>query len=173
MLPIQDGLTVDKNADFALGFFPTHRGDAYEVLCQQFLNVLKDQRFISHMGDTDAGMILLGPGLEVKEFGGSQTEALLQVGIYSVAWLQKICQLIMLGGEMPSSDNVPPIIGWTVVGHDWKAYLTSLQSDGSIVSVPTSILSLLYADVFCLDGRRSVYPSHGGNWKLRRNLQGH
>jgi hypothetical protein len=60
----------------------------------------------------------------VKQDDGGKKEALAQLSIWLSASLEK---MRMLGG-LSRSDSYPnatlqPIVGWTVIGHDWHSYI--------------------------------------------------
>lgn len=69
-------------------------------------------------------------GIEVKEAGGDY-EAMMQLAIWSAAGLEKVKRL----GRIQSND-LPPFIGWTSVGNEWKAHLSWMNSSGHLTMGP-------------------------------------
>lgn len=101
------------------------------------------------MTDTYTKHIPLVGGIEVKTSGGSSLEASVQLGIWSAAGLQKARllqrerQLMTAAGpsdrdarqSVPSQENEQlPFFGWTIVGHEWKLYITWKDVIGEVVS---------------------------------------
>jgi hypothetical protein len=61
--------------------------------------------------------------LEVKERGGDYNEAIMQLGIWCATGLERLRELWTLGRsdsgrDLEEEEELPPFLGWTVVGHD-------------------------------------------------------
>jgi hypothetical protein len=91
---------------------------------------------------------------EVKEAGGSYTEATVQLGTWAAAGLEKTARLANAARAVarpavtenedysdvnpnPAEYDVTrmmPLVGWTVVGHVWSLHISYKERDGSVVS---------------------------------------
>lgn len=101
---------------------------------------------LSPMTDAYTSGVALACAIELKEAGGKATEAGMQLAVYHAAILWKIQELINMRRRTPMSEEeveklVPSLLGWTVIGHRWSLYISSLLPDNSIVR-HTSSLSL-------------------------------
>jgi hypothetical protein len=89
------------------------------------------------MSDAYTSTIPLVCGIEVKESGGDYNEAVTQLGIWSAACLEKLKQLHRGSGgatdSLGSGESLLPIVGWTVVGHEWKLHICWKSMDGAVV----------------------------------------
>ncbi|KAK5215850.1 hypothetical protein LTR96_011324 [Exophiala xenobiotica] len=75
-----------KKADIALAFKP------YHDRVRQFLEDVRSKRpgmSLSQMSDAYTSSVVLGCGVEIKESGGDYNEAVVQLGIWCSAGLQK------------------------------------------------------------------------------------
>ncbi|CAD6447924.1 e2e0ae8e-1058-4f8a-8621-260e8aa01c0c [Sclerotinia trifoliorum] len=80
--------------------------------------------------------------LEVKACGGDSNEALLQFAIWCAAGLERLRGLWELNSERDLQEELPPFLGWTVVGHDWKFHISWKDSNGRVtVFGPCSFLN--------------------------------
>ena len=101
---------------------------------------------LSPMTDAYTSGVALACAIELKEAGGKATEAEMQLAVYHAAMLWKIQELINMRRRTPMNEEeveklVPSVVGWTVIGHKWSLYISSLLPDNSIVR-HTSSLSL-------------------------------
>jgi hypothetical protein len=117
-----------KKADLALAFSP--HNDITELGIRNFAQSYPGVS-LSQMQDAYTSTVPLVCGFEVKETGGNYNEAVMQLGIWSAAGLEKIRQL-KLGR---STAHLQPFIGWTVIGHEWKLHLAWKEQNGQVVCV--------------------------------------
>ena len=83
------------------------------------------------MSDAYTSSVVLGCGVEIKESGGDYNEAVLQLGIWCSAGLQK-------RGELSTIDISPsqkPLLGWTIIGHEWKLPFSWRDEAGNVVGL--------------------------------------
>lgn len=119
---------VQKKADYAFSF---HRNtpqisDLYDQL---YLEGLGDR--ISHTTDANTKRLALFSGIEVKQENGGKDEALAQLAIWLAAGLENVRRLGELGQEQQYLDEeLHPVIGWTVIGHDWYTYIAYRVNQG-------------------------------------------
>lgn len=59
----------------------------------------------------------------VKDTDGDREEARLQLTIWFAAQFEKFIQLSNYHGKGIDERQLPPVIGWTVVGHNWYLYI--------------------------------------------------
>jgi hypothetical protein len=86
---------------------------------------------LSQMSDAYTSTVVLGCGLEVKELGGDYNEAVMQLGIWCSAGLEKMWSLC--NGD--SSKTIKPLIGITAIGQEWIVHISwKLQPGGETVS---------------------------------------
>ncbi|KAH8689778.1 hypothetical protein GQ44DRAFT_833075 [Phaeosphaeriaceae sp. PMI808] len=129
------GLTVSKKADFVLAFC----GDNDDVrrIYENFKLHNKGVA-LSPMADAYTSGLALACAIELKEAGGKATEAEMQLAVYHAAMLWKMRELINMGRKRPMDEEeverlVPSVVGWTVIGHKWSLYISSLLPDNSII----------------------------------------
>ncbi|TKA47821.1 hypothetical protein B0A49_13251 [Cryomyces minteri] len=128
LLPTQiSGSPFAKKADFVFGFSPdqTDVKALYERWAIRHPGVS-----MSHMQDAYTSSLLLSYAIELKEPSGDQSEASIQLAVYHTALLQKMRDLAQISG---STEPVPALLGWTVVGHEWNPHITSMLEDGNII----------------------------------------
>jgi len=131
MLPTHiSGLPLAKKADFVFAYSPDN--EEVDILCSKF-SVAHPGISLSHMHDAYTRSILLSYAIELKEPSGDQSEASMQLAVFQSALLNKIQALALLGRQDDWA-QIPPLLGWTVMGHEWKPYISSILEDG-IVSV--------------------------------------
>jgi hypothetical protein len=83
------------------------------------------------MSDAYTSTVVLGCGMEVKESGGDYNEAVMQLGIWCSAGLEKMWSLC----KEDSGKTMKPLIGITAIGHEWIAHISwKLQLGGETVS---------------------------------------
>ncbi|CAI6336976.1 unnamed protein product [Periconia digitata] len=130
------GLAVSKKADFVLAFC----GDDNENISKVYENFRSDNKgaTLSPMTDAYTSGTALACAIELKEAGGKATEAEMQLAVYHAAMLWKIRELVNMRRERPMEEKeieslVPSVLGWTVIGHKWSLYISSLLPDNSIM----------------------------------------
>ncbi|KAH8727357.1 hypothetical protein GQ44DRAFT_770367 [Phaeosphaeriaceae sp. PMI808] len=130
------GLTVSKKADFMLAFCGDNDDDVRKI----YENFKSDNKGValSPMADAYTSGLALACAIELKEAGGKATEAEMQLAVYHAAMLWKMRELINMGRKMPMDEAeverlVPSVVGWTVIGHKWSLYISSLLPDNSIM----------------------------------------
>ena len=102
------------------------------------------------MTDAYTSGLVLACAIELKESGVKATEAEMQLAVYHAAMLWKMKELFNMGWEDPMNEEeverlIPSVVGWTVIGHKWSFYISSLLPDDSIVRY-TLLLKLLDLD---------------------------
>ncbi|GAB1194375.1 hypothetical protein APSETT444_003620 [Aspergillus pseudonomiae] len=80
---------------------------------------------LSQTMDSSMKRRLLFSGLEVKNENGGKDEALAQLATWIAAGMENTRKLWGQSSEeeRPYCD-LPPMVGWTVVGHDWHTWVT-------------------------------------------------
>ncbi|KAF2730189.1 hypothetical protein EJ04DRAFT_49161 [Polyplosphaeria fusca] len=133
------GLTVYKKADFVLAF----SGDDDDTVHQVYENFKSNNKgaTLSPMTEAYTSGLALACAIELKEAGGKATEAEMQLAVYHAAMLWKMKELINMRRKSPMNEEevermVPSVMGWTVIGHKWSLYISSLLPDNSIVGLP-------------------------------------
>ena len=84
--------------------------------------------------------------IEVKGSGGNRDEAIVQYGVWAAAGLAKVEELFN------RATLLQPLLGWTVVGHDWMLHMSWKLEDGEVVSSRTLIIlsmELINIQVVC------------------------
>jgi hypothetical protein len=126
LLPIlPNSSTFAKKADIAIGYSPHDPvvGDKLRRFAARHPGTT-----LSAMTDAYTSTVPLACAIEVKEAGGlprgSDT-----IGIWSAATLEKI--RLLRQGE--SQERLPPLVGWTVIGHEWKLHICWKNVDGTVV----------------------------------------
>ncbi|KAJ5201003.1 hypothetical protein N7449_005806 [Penicillium cf. viridicatum] len=71
----------------------------------------------NHMTHPHTGKRILGPGVEIKAADGNLVEAQVQLGV----WMTGL--LMWAFAQRKSVKDLPPLIGCTAVGEDWKFYI--------------------------------------------------
>lgn len=133
LLPKHTSQSFQKKADIALGFSPSHPDVAPAL--RSFTQSNPDVA-ISQMLDTFADEVPLACGIEVKRNGGDSCEASAQLGLWCAAGLERLRTLCLdLDTEGLHQEDLPPMVGWTVVGHEWKLCISWKDRDGSVVSI--------------------------------------
>jgi len=141
-LPKHISQSFAKKADLALAFSCDHPSVAAAIEPVQKAN---PDLCLSQMTDAYTSTVPLACCLEVKEGGGDYNEAILQLGIWCAAGLERLRGLRTLAESDSGSDleELPPFLGWTVVGHDWKFHISWKDEGGNVVSSPLALCSLV------------------------------
>lgn len=79
----------------------------------------------SQTTDSHTKRRLLFSGLEVKHENGGKDEALAQLATWIVAGMENTRKLWSQSSEeVHSYRDLPPMVGWTIVGLDWYTWVT-------------------------------------------------
>lgn len=149
LIPVSTTTSFAKKADLALAFSLSHP----EVLrTLEPIHTRYPELTLSQMEDAFTMRVPLVAGVEVKEPGGSYSDATVQLGVWCAAGLEKLSRLREEAherrtnealevdnppsgeGGVERDEELPPFVGWTVVGHDWKFHIAWKDSSGKVVS---------------------------------------
>jgi hypothetical protein len=138
-LPQHASQSFAKKADLALAFSSDHPTVATAI---EPVHKTNPDMALSQMTDAYTSTVPLVCCLEVKERGGDYNEAIIQLGIWCAAGLERLRGLWTLSrsdsgrdlGEDQEQEELPPFLGWTVVGHDWKFHISWKDAGGNVVS---------------------------------------
>ena len=89
------------------------------------------------MTDPYTETIPMACGIKVKGLGGNRDEAIVQYGIWAAVGLAKVKELV------DEATVLQPVLGWTVVGHDWILYMSWKLESEEVVSLRTSVILLI------------------------------
>lgn len=137
-LPKFDSTPSTKKADLAFAFTPDN--EEVDSLYQDFRTAYP-MLDLSHLTDAYTGRLLVNYALEVKVSDGHKDEACLQLAIFHAAVLQKLKSFLGLTTESVDLSQIPPMMGWTMVGQEWRCFITSFATDGSIVCQPPALFA--------------------------------
>jgi len=150
LLPTHTSISFAKKADLALAFSPSHP-EVFRTL--EPVHNQYPELSLSQMDDAYTMRVPLVAGVEVKERGGSYNEATVQLGVWCAAGLEKLRRLreerhekrlresgevdepLRREGEGEGGPELPPFLGWTVVGHEWKLHVVWKDGSGNVVSL--------------------------------------
>ncbi|KAE8409029.1 hypothetical protein BDV37DRAFT_237876, partial [Aspergillus pseudonomiae] len=123
LLPIMpNNHRVQKKCDYAFSFHIHTQQvlDIYDALVRAGAGGALSQTM-----DSSMKRWLLFSGLEVKNENGGKDEALAQLATWIAAGMENTRKLWGQSSEeeRPYCD-LPPMVGWTVVGHDWHTWVT-------------------------------------------------
>lgn len=141
-LPQHASQSFAKKADLALAFSSDHPTVATAI---EPVYKANPDMALSQMTDAYTSTVPLVCCLEVKERGGDYNEAITQLGIWCAAGLERLRGLWTIGRSDNGIDfeeeeeELPPFLGWTVVGHDWKFHISWKDADGKVVSSPSPL----------------------------------
>jgi len=119
---------VQKKADYTFSF---HRNSPQisDLYDQLYLKGLGDR--ISQTTDANTKRLALFSGIEVKQENGGKDEALAQLAIWLAAGLENVRRLGELSQRQQSlGEELHPVVGWTVIGHDWHTYIAYRVNQG-------------------------------------------
>lgn len=119
-----------QKTDFALAF-----SDGAEDVARTTEPVLKARPglALSQMTDAYTSTLPLVCGVEVKEQGGNYNEAIVQLAVWSAAGLARLNSLWKNGSQYRDRlGGLPPFLGWTVVGHEWRLRIAWKDADGKV-----------------------------------------
>ena len=114
---------LDKNIDYGLAFRPESSG--FASLYQQ--TSMRDNICLCQMNDLYTEKMVLMAGLEVKPARGAELEATVQLALWLAAGLSCRSQLLAAVGTNAKAMDTVPLLGWTVVGHEWKLYMAYMD----------------------------------------------
>lgn len=110
-------LPFARKADLVLAFSPYHPRVTSTL---ESIHRLLPRMSLSQMSDAYTSTVVLGCGLEVKGSGGDYDEAVMQLGVWCSAGLEKMCSL----WDAKSGKAMKPLIGITVIGHEWILHIS-------------------------------------------------
>lgn len=130
-----------RKADLALAFNPYHpdiKGPWDDVRMK-----LPDI-CLSHMSDAYTSTLISGGGIEAKEPGGDYNEAIMQLGVWSAAALEKLYSVT----EPTSTQDLRPE---TKIGHEWKFHISwKVLNRGETVSPsPIYMIEVDFVSAHC------------------------
>ncbi|KAK4983149.1 hypothetical protein LTR50_007388 [Elasticomyces elasticus] len=121
LLPlIPNKVRINRKVDYALAY-SCRKEDILSVYEKVSLGDLGYN--ISQTTDAFTKRVALFSGTGVKWSNGGNAEALAQLSIWPTAGLERTKLFGELNGEQFSVDQLQPMNGWTVVGHDWHSYI--------------------------------------------------
>ena len=144
LLPQHGSRSFAKNADIAFAFSSDHPTVAAAI---EPVRKANRNMALSQMTDAYTSTVPLVCGLAVKEQGGDYNQAVTQLGIWSAAGLERLRGLWTLsrgniGRGVGEEEELPPFLGWTVVGHDWKFHISWKDAAGNVVRSPSRLHAL-------------------------------
>jgi len=121
------GSNTGKKADFVLAFTDQDSDvkAAYRIFTAQH-----GHKSLSPMTDAYTSELAFACAFELKEPNGGHSEAETQLATLHTAILLKLEDLMHDGGVIT---EIPALVGWVVVGHNWFCYISTVCPDGSIV----------------------------------------
>ncbi|KAF9250355.1 hypothetical protein DTO006G1_6754 [Penicillium roqueforti] len=129
--------TYNRKIDLVVGL-PVN---AYEVQYEK-AGLHTTGKYFSHMTHPHTGKRVLGPGVEIKAADGNLVEAQVQIGV----WMTGL--LMWAFAQRKSVKDLPPLVGCTAVGEDWKFYIaTGVEESGVLKEVR------IWGPLSDLDGR--------------------
>ena len=137
LLPKHASQSFAKKADLAFAFSSDHPTVATTI---EPVHKANPDMALSQMTDAYTSTVPLVCCLEVKERGGDYNEAIIQLGIWCAAGLERLRGLWAISQSNTGRDleekeeELPPFLGWTVVGHDWKFHISWKDAGGNVVS---------------------------------------
>jgi len=134
-LPKHTFQSFARKADLALAFSSYHPTVATAL---EPVHKANPDMALSQMTDAYTSTVPLACCLEVKERGGDYNEAIIQLGIWCAAGLERLRGLWILGRsnigrDLEKEEELPPFLGWTVVGHDWKFHISWKDAGGNVI----------------------------------------
>lgn len=122
--------TYNRKIDLVVGL-PVN---AYEVQYEK-AGLHTTGKYFSHMTHPHTGKRVLGPGVEIKAADGNLVEAQVQIGV----WMTGL--LMWAFAQRKSVKDLPPLVGCTAVGEDWKFYIaTGVEESGVLKEVVGNML---------------------------------
>ncbi|KAE8372231.1 hypothetical protein BDV26DRAFT_105033 [Aspergillus bertholletiae] len=123
LLPIMPkNYRVQKKCDYAFYFHEDTQqvSDLYDALSSVGAGDVLSQTM-----DSNTKQRVLFSGLEVKQENGGKDEALAQLATWLAAGMENTRKLWNRSPKaLHSYRDLPPMVGWTVIGHDWHTWVT-------------------------------------------------
>ncbi|KAF4765731.1 hypothetical protein HAV15_003422 [Penicillium sp. str.  len=113
----------------------------------------------SHMTYPYTGKRVLGPGVEIKAADGNLVEAQVQIGVWMTGLLMWAFE------QRKTTQDLPPLVGCTAVGEDWKFYI-AIGVEGSGVLKEVRI----WGPLSDLDGRTTSVKHTTSLLKILRRV---
>ncbi|KAH8430643.1 uncharacterized protein LDX57_008306 [Aspergillus melleus] len=110
---------IRKTADYAFSF---HHSVSQTSELYRILSLTEVGDKLSQSTDPDTKRLILFSGLVANDENGEKDEALAQLALWLAAGMQHLRSLQQRIQPCSFSD-LPPMIGWTVIGHDWHTYI--------------------------------------------------
>ncbi|CAG8973654.1 hypothetical protein HYALB_00002220 [Hymenoscyphus albidus] len=133
-LPKHTSQSFAKKADLALAFSSDHPKVAAAL---EPVHKANPDLALSQMTDAYTSTVPLVCCLKVKERGGDYNEAIVQLGIWCTAGLERLRGLWVRTSDGSDGNSeleeLPPFLGWTVVGHDWKFHIVWKDASGNVI----------------------------------------
>lgn len=120
-----------KKSDFVLSFSPKHPDVKKHY--SEVQTASKELVTLSQMSDDCTSKLVLYLGAEVKKFGGNEAEAQSQIYTWLGSGITKRRQLMASAAQQTDqslTDQPMPLLGWTIVGHQWKLYVAFGEGNG-------------------------------------------
>lgn len=143
LLPrIPCSVRISRKVDYSFVFCIRERN-----IKKKYFNFIQSQPDVpmGHTTDPFGRHLAYFSGVEVKQAGGDATEALVQLSIWLSAQLEKLLQLSQRQGKSLEESQLPPVVGWTVVGHQWNLYMAFrgvFDGKDTIVRKPSPVTRL-------------------------------
>lgn len=123
------GSNTGKKADFVLAF--TDQESDIKAAYRAFTS-RHGHKSLSPMTDAYTSELAFACAFELKEPNGGHSEAETQLATLHTAMLLKLEDL---AHDTGASSEIPALVGWVVVGHNWFCYISTLCPDGGIVRI--------------------------------------
>lgn len=96
------------------------------------------------MTDTYIKHLAMALGAELRPVNGNRVEAFARLAAWFASDFTKIRELNPQARKAAGKDELLPMIGWTVAGHDWLTYTAcDLETDGErVVSMVGQLIRL-------------------------------
>ncbi|KAF2805242.1 uncharacterized protein BDZ99DRAFT_524951 [Mytilinidion resinicola] len=121
----QTGSNTGKKSDFVLAF--TDQDSDVQAAYQTFAS-RHGPKSLSPMTDAYTSELAFACVFELKEPNGGHSEAESQLATLHTAMLLKLKDLVHDTGV---ATEIPGLVGWAVVGHNYFCYISTICADGS------------------------------------------
>ncbi|CAG8408312.1 unnamed protein product [Penicillium salamii] len=115
--------TVNRQVDLVVGL-PV---ELWEVDYEQ-AGLNTHGKSFSHIDHPHTGKRIIGPGIAIQAADGNLMEAQVQLGVWMAG-------LLMWAFAQRSVEDLPPLVGCTVIGEDWKFYIAVGSGPGVLEEV--------------------------------------
>jgi hypothetical protein len=133
---------INKKTDYAFSF---SQHDAEVAPLYHRLRSAGQGDFLGHTTDKTTKRLLLFSGVEVKPENGGKSEATVQLSIWLSAALRHLRRLGQKSRSLDQPDfpydDLLPMPGFVVVGHDWHGFIARASQQGKedrVVRFPAS-----------------------------------